>query len=53
MTGDQDTLLIDQYRVGEPELQDRRSQLLDLLFGMGPGIARIRFEIADRSINDL
>jgi len=53
MAGNQHGLLIDKHRVGKPELPKRRAQLLNLPFGMGPGVAWIRSKFTDRPINDL
>jgi hypothetical protein len=53
MTGNQNVRFIDQYRVRESEFPDRSDELLDLAFGMGPGIARIRLKRADRPVLDL
>lgn len=52
MSGDQHPCFIDEDRIGEPELEDRSSQLVDLSPGMGPRISRIRLERTDRSIID-
>ncbi len=50
MSGDKPPLRIDKDRIGEPERSDRGSDLGDLLFGMGPRVARIRKQRARRPI---
>jgi hypothetical protein len=45
--------LVDQDRIDEAELLDAVGDLLDLLLGMGTGIARIRLEIRDGDMLDL
>jgi hypothetical protein len=52
MAGNEDRIFVHQHWVGEPKLEDRSTKLLDLPFGVGPRVAWIRFEVADRPIND-
>jgi hypothetical protein len=52
MPGDYRTGRIDQKRVGEPELADRRCDLLQLPFGVGPRIVAVWNEAIDRSVGD-
>lgn len=53
VTRDEHARFVDQDRIGESEFPDRSDELLDLTFGMGSRIARIRLERTGRTINDL
>ena len=53
MTGDHLIGLINEHRVGEAELINTGSDLLDLLFGMRPGITLGRFKLGYRPVDDL
>ena len=52
MTRDDTAFWISEDRISEPELFDRRLELFDLALRMGPGVARIGDELANRAIGD-
>jgi hypothetical protein len=49
MTGDDSVVDPYQDRVDEPKLTDTLGNLLDLCFGMAPGIVRIHYELINRT----
>jgi hypothetical protein len=52
VSGDDPPFAINQHRIHEAELCDAVRYLLDLPFGMGARVARARFQIRYRSIDD-
>ena len=53
MADENDTLFIDNDEAVETEFPDGRGDLMELLLGMSPGVARVRLELGDGQILDL
>jgi hypothetical protein len=48
VAGEDATLLVDQHRVGPPELDHRSRDLVDLPFAVGARVALVRAQVLDR-----
>jgi hypothetical protein len=46
-------LLIDQHRADETELANAGHNLVDLLFGMGSCVARVKMQFVDTTVVDI